>query len=208
MRRKAVVPRYLRPSSTLALKRKFWMSLWQPGTATTGQFWKKLTVNLSQIPNYTEITNMFDLYCIKAVKYTLIANFSAIDGNQTLGFGGTQLSKPTVHVCYDKYSTVTPSGTYTTGTLNSFMEQGKIRTVRDPFQPIQIYIRRPTIDVWDAYNQTTLKPSHYLRSDTLASANHYGPQVFINDPNLSGNNLAPVSWDVYCTVYLTCKGQK
>lgn len=201
---------YKRPSNVaqMSIKRKFWHSLWQPATATTGQFWKKLTINLTQVPNYTELTNLFDQYKINAVKWTLIANFSAIDGNQTLGFGGTQLAKPTVHVCYDKYSTISPSGTYSTGTLNTFMEQGKIKTVKDPFQPIQIYIRKPTYDAWDAFNSTTLKPSRFLRTDTLAGATHYGPNVFVHDPNMSGNNLAPVSWDVYCTVYMKCKGQK
>lgn len=195
----------------LNIKRKFHAGVWVPSTASTAGFWRTLTLNLTQVPNYTEITALFDQYRINAIKYTLIANFSAVDANYP---GGVNVPswpmKPSVHICYDKYTSVAPSGTYTQTNFNSFIEQGKVKTVRDPFKPINIYITKPTIYAWSAAtgSSSDLKVAPFMNTVNFAGVNHYGPQVFISDPNFSGSSFPAYSWDIYVTVYMQCKNQK
>lgn len=208
-RRKAIM--YRRPrEGVLNIKRKFHFGLWQPNTTTTNGFWRPLYISLSQIPNYTEFTALFDNFKISAIKYTLMPNYTAADANQ-IYTGNNILNKPQMAVCYDKYSTQAITGAYSQSTWNTFAEQGKIRIVKDPLQPIQIYISRPTVNMYTATGtgpNYQLKPCRFLSTDNYVTTNHYGPQVFISDPNFSGNNLAPYSWDIYVTVYMQVKNQK
>lgn len=208
-RRKAVVPRYVRPrEGMLNIKRKFHFGTWFPNTSTTNGFWRTMSISLQDVRNYGELTALFDQYKICAIKWTLIANFSAIDGNNANPPGTAIMNKPTVTICYDKYTTTSVSGTYSQATYNAFLEQGKTKIVKDPFAPIHIYVARPTVKTYDTINSIEqFKLSHFLRSDNY-STSHYGPQVFISDPNFAGTNFSQLAYDMICTVYIQCKNQK
>lgn len=205
--------RYLRPSNaSLSIKRKFYFGIWNPNTTTVNGFWRKMYVQLAQVPNFLEFANLFDQYKINAVKYTLISNYSAVDGNNANPPATAINQKPTVHICYDKYSTVNPAGTYSTATFNTFFEQGRVKTVKDPFAPINIYVSKPTILQWQAAQATTggagLKVPGFLRTDNMNAVDFFGPQIFISDTNMAGTNLSQYTWDIYITVYLQCRNAK
>lgn len=203
---------YRRPRSEgiLNIKRKFHFGLWQPNTTSVNGYWRPLYLALNQIPNYTELTALFDNFKINAIKYTLMPNYTAADANQVYT-GANILNKPQMAICYDKYSTQVIAGSYSQATWNIFAEQGKVKIVKDPLQPVHIYVSKPTVHTYTAAVSglpSQLKPSRFLATDNYTSANHYGAQVFISDPNFSGNNLAPYSWDIYVTVYMQVKNQK
>lgn len=208
--RRAVI--YRRPrEGVLNIKRKFHFGLWQPNTTSVNGYWRPLYLALNQVPNYTELTALFDQFKISAIKYTLMPNYTAADANQVYT-GGNILNKPQMAICYDKYSTQTVAGSYSQSTWNIFAEQGKVKLVKDPLSPVHIYVTRPTVNKWEASTGasglTDLKPAGFMRTDNFNAVNHYGPQVFISDPNFSGNNLAPYSWDIYVTVYMQFRNQK
>lgn len=207
--RKMTMYRRPRPA-VLSIKRKFWFGLWQPNTTTVAGYWRQMYLALNQIPNYTELTVLFDEFKISAIKYTLMPNYTAADANQVYT-GSNILNKPQMAICYDKYTTVTPSGGYSSATWNSFSEQGQVKLVKDPLSPVHIYISRPTITKWEASQgspSTSLKTAPFLNCSNFTTINHYGPQVFINDPNFTGNNLGPYSWDIYVTVYMQFRNQR
>lgn len=202
---------YKRPrEGTLNIKRSFYFGNWAPNTAATVGFWRPFYLALNQVPGYTDFTNMFESFKISALKFTLVGNYTSADANQ-VNTGGNILNKPTVHVCYDKFTTVPVSGTYTSSTFNAFMRQGKIKTMRDPFRPINIYVSRPAVNEWGATgvsNGSEFKTSPWMRTDTALGVSHFGPNVFIHDPNFTGSNLGPYSWDIYVVAYLKFANQK
>lgn len=204
------VPRYVKPAmGTLNIKRKFWLGLWAPNTTSVSGYWRPQFLRLDQIPNYTELTALFDQYKINAVKLEFIANHTGADANGALAGGNYQI--PRVHVCYDKFSTSTPTGLYGSGAFNTFMEQGRVKNIRDPLKPFSIFVRKPTIARWDAAiagGNTNLGYAPYLRTDNSDMVEHNLCNIFISDTNFTGLDLPSWKWDIYVTAYLSFRNQK
>lgn len=57
-------------------KRSVWLPNWITTTAVTDSF-AALKFNLSQVPQFTEFTQLYDQYCIKGVKFELIPQFDS-----------------------------------------------------------------------------------------------------------------------------------
>jgi len=100
---------------------------------------------------------------------------------------------------------MTPSGTYTSANMNTFLENGKVRTYTG-VRPFSFTIKYPT--VVNDFNNTA--NSMFQRSPFLPTTNtgvtNQGAHVFIADVNLTG--LFTQSYDVFVTAYCTFKGMK
>lgn len=205
-RRIARVPRTLAmPSFTMKVKRKFWWFNWTLSTASTPGFWRYLSISLSDMPSNAEIVNLFDQYKITGIRYELHPRFDSFAGNDTVDTtqpGITNQAGVMVHVVNDPRSLLTPSGTYTAANLNTFMEQGRVKTHRG-IKPVVIY-HKPTI----SQSQTT--GSRQIRAPWLQTANttvvHSGAHVFTQDVNLTG--ISGQSYDVFVTMYMLCRGSR
>lgn len=212
IRRRRVMKRMARPMRSLIpqinMKRTFYYDTWSPNSASTNGFWRQLSIRFDQIPNNTELSAVFGQYKLNAVKFAMIPSFSEFDGSQEQQTSPVITPMAHVWVCYDKYTTTTPSGVYSVTTLNNFMEQGQIKTVKDSNKLINIYQKSPTYAGWDASagTYTKLKAASWQRTDGGTGVTHNAAQVFINtsDANLPATNV----YQIICTVYLSLKNQR
>lgn len=201
------VPRSLRmPAHVMKFKRKFWWFNWSLSTASTAGFWRYLSIALSDMPNNTEITNLFDQFKITGVRYELHPRYDGFSGNDTMDVtlpNVTNQAGNVVHVINDPKSTLTPTGTYTTGNLNSFMEQGKVRTHRGN-RPIIIY-HKPNI-VQTTTSGTRQIPAPWSQTSSSTTLVHSGAHVFLQDANMTG--VSGQNYDVFVTLYIMCRGAR
>ena len=205
-RRVMRVPRSLRPAPfVMKFKRKFWFFNWTLSTASTAGFWRYFSIALSDLPSNAEVVNLFDQYKITGVRYELHPRFDNFAGNDTVDVTQPNITNQAgnmVHVINDPRSLLTPAGTYISTTLNTFMEQGKVRTHRG-IKPIVIY-HKPTI----SQSQTT--GARQIRAPWLQTANtttiHSGAHVFLQDVNLTGTTGQ--SYDVFVTLYVMFRGAR
>lgn len=192
----------------LTMKRTFFSFNFSPSTATTTNFWQYQSCTLNQMTTATDITNLFDQYKINAIKYTFRPRYDNFAGNDTVDTvlpGVTNQAGTMIHIVKDPYYIGTPTGVYNTTTLNTFLEQGNVRSYQGN-KPFSIYFK-PTI----SSEAGTVTVGKRVRSRWLSTANgtniqHYGFHMFAQDVNMTGT--FGQSWDVFVTYYLSAKGLK
>lgn len=199
------IPRGLKPA-IMAYKRKFYLESWQPNTTSISGYWRQYNQGLNNLPNNTEITALFDQYKVNAIKLQFIPRFDNFAGNNTTDTtlpGVTNQSGTYAHVCYDTRSTITPAGIYNSSTLNTFMEQGRVKTYNGN-RPFTVYYRPVIVTQYGGVNTQM-----YVRSTWLPTNNPitlYGPHVFMQDYNFNGT--FGNSYDIYVTFYMMCRNMK
>lgn len=199
------VPRSLK-LNTVTFKRKFWYANWQPSTTTTADFWKYWTVNLAAVPQYAEITSLFDEYRINALKFEFHPRFDSFAGDNTTDTtlpGITNQSGTKLHILVDPSSTLTPSGTYVSSTLNVLMENGNVRT-HSGNRIVSVYYKPKFYDTVGGVAGRMSSPK-YLRTDSSA-IQHLGFHSFAQDNNFNGT--FGQSWDVFVTAYISARNMK
>lgn len=201
--------RVLRPIRSklpmVAIKRTFWASNWSPNTATTAGFFRYLSFTFNQLPNILEYQNLFEAYRLSAVKVTFRPRYDAFDGANTTDTtlpGVTNQGGAMVHYVVDPWATAGPAGTYTSTTLNGFLESGNVKTYQGN-KPFSIYIPNPTIDMTTDITVGIRRKSPWLKM-TSAGQPHFGAYVFVQDVNLTGT--FGQSWDLFYTYYFMVKG--
>lgn len=195
----------------LKMQRTMWLQNWAPNTVGTSGFWRYYSVRLDDMTNVSELTNLFDTYRLAAYKITFrprYDNFSGNDTTDTVLPGVINQSGTMLHIVKDPWSTVTPTGTYSSANLNTFLEQGnKVKTYSGN-KPVSVYIRGPTINnvVEGPFNVQRIR-SPWLNTNGGGTAiYHNGFHVFAQDVNLTG--VFGQSWDVFVTYYLMVKNLK
>jgi len=198
-------PRMSRMPS-LNVTRTSYLTVWNPQTASTVGFWQYLTANLQNITNYNEYVAVFDTYRINSLKFTFRPRYDNFAGNDTTDTtlpGTTAQGGTNAHVIIDPKSGVVPTGTYTSANLNSFLENGKVRSYTGT-KPFTINIKYPTIT--DDVNGTT--GAVYKRAPFLSTKNtnilHRGAHVFLQDTALTGTFNQ--SFDLFVTMNITFRG--
>lgn len=208
-RKRSQIPLSVKPyRPMIRVQRTFWLQNWTPTTTTTNDFWRYFTVRLADIPNVTEYTNLFDMYRITSLKWTFRPRYDSFAGNDTTDTtlpGVTNQAGVHLHAVIDPRSGITPTGTYTSGTLNAFLENGKVRSYNGN-KAVNLIIKYPCIA--DDVNATS--NSKFIRAPYIScnqnSVAHRGVHVFLQDINLTGT--FGQSFDVFCTVNMTLKGQR
>lgn len=193
------IPRGVR-MQTLTTSRKFWSQVWLPSATSTNDFWRYYQFQPNQLPNWSDYNSLFDQYKVNALKFSFVPRWDGYDGSNTQDPtqpGVTNAFGTRCHVVVDPYSTVVPTGTYSSITCNSMMEQGNVKS----------YIGTKTIDVYfkPTINMSTEAGNNYrVRAPWLnvTSQNvHNGFHIFLHDSNFIGNfNQA---YDVFITAYMS-----
>lgn len=199
------VPRMIRTRiPTMRYSRTYWLQNWVPSSVATSDFWRYYVFNMDQLPNVGELRSLFDQYKVCALKYTFRPRFDGFMGNDTVDTtlpGITNQGMTMLHICNDPASTITPSGTYSSTTLNNFFEQGRVYT-RKGNVPVTVYFRPRVPDDADGVNISQYVKAPWLNTSTT-SINHRGFHIFAQDINLTGAHGQ--SWDVYVTPYILLK---
>lgn len=203
-------PIYSKPSSNnfMTVQRKFYVGSWTPGTASTSDFWRYVTVSLAVLPSVAEFTSLFDSYRIKSFMYEYRPRYDGFDGSNTTDVvppGITNQSGCMMHVMIDPRSHTVPSGVYNSTTINSFLENGKVKSF-NLNKPVKVLVKYPMIQHQGgvgALNQRILAP--WIQTDST-STSHYGFHVFMSDVNMTGSFGQTV--DIFVTLNLQFKAQK
>jgi len=197
-----------RLDTKVTVSRTWYSANWTPSTGSTAGFWQYLSTTASAIPNIAEYVALFDSYKVNSLKFILRPRYDSFAGNDTTDTtlpGVTNQAGNNVHVIIDPRSAVTPSGTYTSANLNSFLENGKVRTYQGQ-KPIVINVKYPCIvdDINNTPN-TQFEKCKFL-SVLNTGVTHRGAHVFIQDVNLTG--VFGQAYDIFVTASITFKGMK
>lgn len=188
------------------VKRRVFISNWQPNTVSVDGFWRYYRFQIDALPSLTEFTNLFDTYKIGALKVEFRPRFDSFAGNDTTDTtlpGVTNQSGTYLSVIKDPYSTTLPVGTYTSANYNAFCENGNVRTYNGT-RPVTVYYK-PTIDNlvgFGVVNQFSRRRSTFIQANSV-TVPHHGFHIFAHDQNFNGT--FGNSFDVYVTFYMTWK---
>lgn len=194
----------------LTMKRTFWLENWTPNTTTTAGFWRFYDFAFDQLPSYTEISNLFDVYKINGIKITLRPRYTEFAGNDTTDTtipGITTQGTTMVHVIKDQLNnSVVPSGVYSVGNLNNFLENGNVRSYQGT-KPINIYFKPMILNtVVNGGSMNKVGPRWLQTVANGMIVRHTGAHIFLQDVNLTGTFNQ--SFDVFVTYYFQAKGLK
>lgn len=209
-RRITRIPRALKASGAMNYSRTFWLESWTPNSGGTANFWRYYQAAFSQLPNSTELINLFDRYRINAFKYTFRPRYDSFAGNDTVDTtlpGITNQAGNYAHVIVDRESNLVPTGAYTTAVLNSFLEQGSRVKTYQGIKPFSVYVKKPLVNQEvSGVGGGRRVPSPWLQTAVAASVTHNGFHVFMQDVNLTG--ITGQTFDVFVTVYMQLKGMR
>lgn len=200
--RRMRVPRSLAlRQNNLTLKRKFFLSSWVWATATTNDFWRYTTFTASQIPNFAELANVFDQYRINGLKYTFMPRYDSVEASTATALGSPAAY---AHVVIDPESTVVPSGVYGSGTLNTLMENTKVKTYRLG-RPFSVYFKPKCLmqSFGGGTAGSVISPRSNRTSDTAIE--HRGFHMYVHQNNFLASANGNIVLDTFVTVYLSLK---
>lgn len=137
---------------------------------------------------------MFDEYKIAAVKVTFRPAFDSVVN------GGTNGPQAYAHCLVDAATTVSPSGTYTSANMNTFMENVGVRTFTCN-KPFSLYMK-PKVSEGLLGGSTSDKMlvAPYIKF-TATGVDHRGFHMFIQENGFVATN--PLSLDIYVMYYMT-----
>lgn len=196
------IPRSIRPlQQTAMIQRTFYNQNWAFSSAVTTGFWRYFSPQLSQMPSFAEVTALFDVYKIKAVKFTFRPRF---DQNPATGTTPQMFA----HVLVDPLSNANPGGTYNSTNLNTYLENGNVRS-RNCNRPFSVYWK-PWVSEQEASggsgNPISYKKTPWLSCNNGANVSQRGFFIFLADNNLSGTSN--MQFDIFITYYMMVKGLK
>ncbi len=185
------------------IQRTTFAGTWAFDTIGINGFWRYWTTNVAQMNNWAEFKPVFDEYKINAIKYTFRPRYDSYEGAvPTPGTPGYPLAY--AHVIKDPASTNIPSGVYNGGTVNSFLENGNVKTYTLN-KPFSIYFR-PKIasQVFGGGTASSMVSTRFIKS-TDDVVDHRGFHMLLQNNNLTGTNPS-VQLDVFITYYVSLKG--
>jgi len=199
----------------LSVKRTCWIGQIAPSSAATGNFWTyqapsldsawaDASVTLGGLSNKAEYTPLFEMYKVNGIRLHFKPRLTNYNMDQQVPTAGVTLqTMPYVSVITDPRSNVTPSGPYNATTINTFLEQGNVKTRRGD-RPFSIYVRPYVTEQFGG------GATRYIKSPwtdaTLTNTPQRGYHIMFHNQNMASNmfNL----YDIFATYYLQWKGMK
>lgn len=176
-------------------------------SASTSGFWQYRIMSASQLPSFAELAAVFDEYKIGALKYTFRPRYDGYDANDPATSGSTSpLTMCTAHVINDPGSSMVPAGTYTSATLNTFLENGKVKSY--PLtKPFSVYFRpKIATGALGGATGTICVASKWIK--TLDDqVTHRGFHMFLQNNSMAATN-GSVILDTFVTFYMKVRGAK
>jgi hypothetical protein len=156
------------------------------------------------MPSSPELSAVFDMYRMNAVKMTFRPRYDGFDGSNTTDTtapGVTNQGGTNVHYIVDPGSFLNPSGTYTSANLNNFLENGDVRSATGT-KPFSI-IYKPTTNAATGSGPMK-KTGQWLSTQTANDLAQSGVHVFMQDTNLTGTFSQ--AFDIFVTYYMSFRG--
>lgn len=154
---------------------------------------------LSQLPNVSDFTSLFDQYKLTGVKVTLTPALSEGIASPLAGTA-SPLGFSRVHSVIDYDDNTAPTSE------DQLLEYGSHKSTA-PFQTHSRYIKPKLLqEVYRSSLTTAYSPRANTYLDlTYTDVPHLGMKVWISAPNTNANTAQSITYKVYQTMYFTCK---
>lgn len=176
-------------------------------SASTPGFWQYRIVSAAQLPSFPELAAVFDEYKISALKFTFRPRYDGYDAADPVTSGTpSPLVMCTAHVINDPGSSMVPLGSYTSGTLNSFLENGKVKSY-PLVKPFSVYYRPKVLTTaLGGGTGVITKAAPWIRT-VDADVTHRGFHMFLQNNNMTATNTSLIL-DTFITFYMKFRGSR
>lgn len=160
---------------------------------------------LSDVPSYTEFTNLFDSYKISAVKVTFFPQWSNNDmqNNGGIGTGVGTMANPII------FTTTADDDTALLSSQASSLQVSKARMVKNVLKPFSIYVRpkfQTEVATTLAFSSGVPKTG-WCDTDNYG-VTHYGAQIGGRTFYTNSVSTPNVTYQVFAKFYLQFKGAR
>lgn len=190
--------RMVSASSTFYVSQKSFLTQWAFSSASTPGFWRYLDILPGQMFNFTQHAAVFDEFKITRLTFEFRPNYESYDASNALNMYGA------IHTIVDPSSSTVPSGAFGTAALNTFLEQGKTKSVR--FGSVVTRSFRPKVSsqVTGGGLSGRLVSAPWLKTDDV-SVNHRGMHVYLQSFDSTVN---PIKYDIFVTYSILFRGHR
>lgn len=189
--------------SEVAMKRTLYDTSWIFSTGSTNGFWRYQTFTAgTAINNFAELAAVFDEYKILKIKQTFRPRYD----NVAVPTGAGSIVQPQAyaHVVLDPQTTLsTPTGVYSVGTVNTFLEQGGVRTYTLN-KPFSVYFT-PMCSSATGSGGTMVRSPWLKTTNTGEQFRGFHCMLQQNNMDVTNTNII---LDSFITVYFKCRGLK
>jgi len=194
----------------LSFTRTSWVTNWDFNTTTTGGFYRAILPLFSQIQNYAEYAQLFNLYRIKGVKVTVLPRYGEVVAPASSTAGQTSYNNQ-FYLTWGKQNgnLLVPTGTYGATSYNIMAENISGLRTEKLDKPCS-YFFRPNIamDVGTAGVEIVPSAKQWLSTTDGADVPHIGVLAYIHDSNFAALEQPGFSVDLVYTFYFTMKGMR
>lgn len=193
-----------RRAGQVSVKRTVYGGQWTMGFAATSDFWKYMIFDMSNFNNFSEMAAVFDEYKVNAIKVTYRPAYDSVSNLSAAG--AVVQPQAYAHVVVDPASTTNPSGTYGTTSLQTFLEQERVKTYTLN-RPFSIYFKPKVLDqVYNTGTASVVRSSPWVRTSDTACV-YRGYHMYLQQNNFSSGN-SNVKLDYYITMYCQFRNLK
>jgi len=188
----------------ISVKRITYGGNWSFATTTTNDFWRYQIFDMSNFNNFAEFAAVFDEYKVNAIKVTYRPQYDSVQNFQ--GAGTLVQPQAYAHYVVDQASTVIPSGVYGSGTLQTFLENGNVKT-KTLNKPFSIYYKPQVTDqVFNTGTASVMRRSPWVRTSDTSTV-YRGYHMYLQQNNFSNTNTN-IKLDLYITMYVSFRNLK
>jgi len=198
-RRTARPMRSLRsPSTTFFVKQKTFFQTLTFSSASVSGFWRYWSTTPSNMSNFVQHALVFDEYKITGVTFEFRPQWDNFSPDTIIASSGI------IHTVLDPSSSTTPAGAYGVGTLNSFLEQGRVKSQRFGTNVVRYFKPKVATQIYGGGISGRLIPAPWLKTDDV-SVQHNGMHVYLQQFDTT---LNPVKYDVFVTHHIMFRGHR
>lgn len=194
----------LRP--VYSTKRTRYQETWSWGSAATDQFFRYYAMTSANINNFAEYASVFDEYKVCALRYTFRPAYDSVTVYDVANSASPSQPQAYAHVCIDPAGTTLPSGTYSASSLNTFLEQDRVKTY--PLnKPFSIYFKPKSQDqLFGGSTATRIVKPGWIKT-TNTAVDFRGFYIYVQQNGFAVSN-AGIKLDVFITAYLQFRNPK
>lgn len=206
-RRRLAPKRKMRmPTYAMRTVKTTYQGTWTFSSALTSGFWKYYEAKPIEMSEFSEFAVIFDEYKITNLKYTFRPRYDSYIQEAGSGSGASGLPLCYAHVIKDPASTRIPTGSYNATTINTFLENGAVKSYTLN-KPVSVSFR-PKILTQDfgGGSASTATASRWIRT-TEDAVPHRGFHMFLQNNQLQFANTS-VILDVFVTYTIQFRGAR
>jgi len=199
MRRGPAATRKL-PLYTMRTVKTTYQGTWSFSSGLTSGFWKYYEAQAIEMSEFSEFAMIFDEYKITNLKYTFRPRFDTYNADTNL------FPLCYAHVIKDPASTRIPTGAYSVATINTFLENGGVKsyTLTKPFS---VSFKPKILDsVFGGGTASAAVTPKWIRT-TEDAVPHRGFHMFLQNNALSAANTS-ILLDVFVTYTIQFRGAR